>query len=98
MKQFIVGILEPVLSIFVVLDTLFGFIAGGILGGAMGFVDNRLFGAGPSFGFHFGWALAGGIVFFLAAVIGTGAIFTLLAIKDLQEEQLRLLRQAGRQP
>lgn len=93
MKQFIVGILEPVLSIFVVLYTLFGFVAGGTMGGLAG---GGLFGAGPSF--HFGWALAGGIFFFLAAIIATGAIFTLLAIKDLQEEQLRLLRQAGRQP
>lgn len=102
MKQFIVGILEPVLFIFVVLYTLFGFVAGGFVGGTMSFVSNLagggLFGAEPSFSFHFGWALAGGIVFFLAAVVGTGAIFTLLVIKDLQEEQLRLLRQAGRQP
>lgn len=106
MKQLIVNILEPVLSIFIVFYTLFGFVAGGvaggIVGGAIGFMGNLaaggLFGAEPSFSFHFGWALAGGIVSFLAAVIGSGAIFTLLAIKDLQEEQLRLLRQAGRQP
>lgn len=102
MKQLIVNILEPVLSIFIVLYTLLGFIAGGTVGGAMSFVGNLaeggLFGAEPSFSFHFGWALVGGIASFLTAVIGSGAIFTLLAIKDLQEEQLRLLRQAGRQP
>lgn len=100
MKQFIMNILEPVLSIFVVLYTLFGFVAGGFVGGALSFVGDLgrggLFGAEPSLSFHFGWALAGGIVFFIWAVIGTGAVFTLLAIKDLQEEQLRLLRQAGR--
>lgn len=102
MKQFIVNILEPVLSIFVVLYTLFGFVAGGLMGGTISLMGDLakggLFGAEPSLSFHFGWALAGGIVFFIGAVIGTGAIFTLLAIKDLQEEQLRLLRQAGRQP
>jgi len=34
-------------------------------------------------------------VFFLIAVIGTGAIFTLLTIKDLLEEQVRLLRRSN---
>jgi len=37
----------------------------------------------------------GGFVFFLIAVIGTGAIFTLLTIKDLLEEQVRLLRRSN---
>jgi len=40
-------------------------------------------------------ALIGGFVFFLIAVIGTGAIFTLLTIKDLLEEQVRLLRRSN---
>lgn len=103
MKRFIVSILEPVLSIVVILHTLFGFVVGGFVGGAISFVsdlaEGSLFGAGPSpsLDFHFGWALVGGIVSFLTAVVATGAIFTLLAIKDLQEEQLRLLRQARRQ-
>lgn len=103
MKRFIVGILEPVLSIVIILHTLFGFVVGGFVGGAISFVSDLakggLFGAGPSpsLDFHFGWALVGGIVSFLTAVVATGAIFTLLAIKDLQEEQLRLLRQARRQ-
>ncbi len=33
MKNFIVSILEPILSLFVVIYTLAGFIAGGLLGG-----------------------------------------------------------------
>ncbi len=37
----------------------------------------------------------GGFVFFPIAVIGTGAIFTLLTIKDLLEEQVRLLRRSN---
>jgi uncharacterized membrane protein (DUF485 family) len=85
MKEFIVSILEPVLSIFLVVYTLFGFIAGGTLGG----LSRGLFG-GPSF--HFGWALAGGIAFFLMAVVGTGTIFTLLAIRELLEQQVRSLK------
>jgi hypothetical protein len=83
MKEFVVSILEPVLSIFVVVYTLFGFIAGGTIGGL------NLFGESS---FHIGWALAGGIAFFLVAVIGTGTIFTLLAIKELLEKQLSSLK------
>jgi hypothetical protein len=81
MKNFIVSILEPILSLFVVIYTLFGFVAGGLLG---------------TFGLFGGdFNLIGGFVFFLIAVIGTGAIFTLLTIKDLLEEQVRLLRQSN---
>jgi len=85
MKNFIVSILEPILSLFVVIYTLFGFVAGGLLG-AFG-----LFGRD----FNLIGALLGGFVFFLIAVIGTGAIFTLLTIKDLLEEQVRLLRRSN---
>jgi hypothetical protein len=85
MKIFIISILEPVLSIFIVVYTLFGFIFGGTLGG----LSRGLFG-GPSF--SLGWALAGGIAFFLMAVVGTGTIFTLLAIRELLEEQLKTLK------
>jgi hypothetical protein len=85
MKTFIISILEPVLSIFIVVYTLFGFIFGGTLGG----LSRGLFG-GPSF--SLGWALAGGIAFFLIAVVGTGTIFTLLAIRELLEEQLKTLK------
>jgi len=81
MKNFIVSILEPILSLLVVAYTLFGFVAGGLLG-AFG-----LFGGD--------FNLIGGFVFFLIAVIGTGAIFTLLTIKDLLEEQVRLLRRSN---
>ena len=81
MKGFIVSILEPILSLFVVIYTLFGFVAGGLLG---------------TFGLFGGdFNLIGGFVFFLIAVIGTGAIFTLLTIKDLLEEQVRLLRRSN---
>jgi ABC-type uncharacterized transport system fused permease/ATPase subunit len=81
MKNFIVSILEPILSLFVVIYTLFGFVAGGLLG---------------TFGLFGGdFNLIGGFVFFLIAVIGTGAIFTLLTIKDLLEEQVRLLRRSN---
>jgi hypothetical protein len=89
MKEFVVSILEPVLSIFIVVYTLFGFIVGGTFGG----LSQGLFGR-PTF--HLGWALAGGIAFFLLAVIGTGAIFTLLTIKALLEEQLRAMRELER--
>jgi len=85
MKNFIVSILEPILSLFVVIYTLFGFVAGGLLGGF------GLFGGD----FNLIGALIGGFVFFLIAVIGTGAIFTLLTIKDLLEEQVRLLRRSN---
>ena len=81
MKNFIVSILEPILSLLVVAYTLFGFVAGGLLG-AFG-----LFGGD--------FNLIGGFVFFLIAVIGTGAIFTLLTIKDLLEEQVWLLRRSN---
>lgn len=89
MKDLILAILEPVLSIFVVLYTLIGFVAGGVMGGMLSFIGN-LGGAGP--GFHFGWGLAGAAVFFLGAVLGTGAIFTLLKIRELLEEQTRILK------
>ena len=64
MKNFIVSILEPILSLFVVIYTLFGFVAGGLLGGF------GLFGGD----FNLIGALIGGFVFFLIAVIGTGTI------------------------
>lgn len=100
MKNFIVSILEPILSIFIIGYTLVGFIGGGYVGGVLSALQSLasagLFGGQPEFQFHVGWALVGGIVFFLAAVIGSGTIFTLLIIKDLLEEQIRLMREAGR--
>lgn len=96
MKDLILAILEPVLSIFVVLYTLIGFVAGGVMGGMLSFISNLgeagLFGAQSGPGFHFGWGLAGAALFFLAAVVGTGAIFTLLKIRELLEEQTRILK------
>lgn len=62
MKDLVVSILEPVLSIFVIGYTLIGFLFGG--------------------------------------AIGTGAIFTLLSIRELLEQQLSSLRalERSRQP
>ncbi|MCS7222874.1 MAG: hypothetical protein RML36_12850 [Anaerolineae bacterium] len=100
MKNFIVSILEPILSIFVIGYTLVGFIWGGYSGGVVrAFQDLAnvgLFGGQPEFHFHVGWAFLGGIALFLLAAISSGAIFTLLAIKELLEEQIRLLREAER--
>ena len=102
MKNFIVSILEPTLSIFVISYTLIGFVLGGFLGGIISSISASafLFGGLPALDFHVGWAFAGGIVSFLLAVMATGAIFTLLAIRELLEQQLNSLRalERSRQP
>lgn len=95
MKDLVVSILEPVLSIFVIGYTLIGF----LFGGAMDSLLSGGFFRGES-SFHLGWALVGGFAFFIIAVIGTGAIFTLLSIRELLEQQLSSLRalERSRQP
>lgn len=102
MKNFIVSILEPTLSIFVISYTLIGFVLGGFLGGIISSISASafLFGGLPALDFHVGWAFAGGIVSFILAVMATGAIFTLLAIRELLEQQLNSLRalERSRQP
>jgi uncharacterized membrane protein YraQ (UPF0718 family) len=81
MKNFIISILEPILSLFVIIATLLGFIFGGLSDS-----DSRI---------RFDWigAAIGGLATFLVSVIVTGPIFILLTIKDLLEEQVQRLRQ-----
>jgi hypothetical protein len=86
MKRFIILILEPVLFIYVVLQTLAGFVLGGLVPGAA----SNPFSSQASF--DLGGALLASFVSLIIALIFTGAIFVLLRVKELLEEQIQLLK------
>jgi hypothetical protein len=86
MKRFIILILEPVLFIYVVLQTLAGFAFGGLARGAA----SNPFSSQASF--NLGDALLTSFVSLIIALIFTGAIFVLLRVKELLEEQIQLLK------
>lgn len=78
MKDFVISALDGILSLAVILATIGGFFVGG--------------NSNPFSDFSFGMALVGAAAAFVGMVISTGAIFTLIRIRELLEEQTHLLR------
>ncbi|GIV83003.1 MAG: hypothetical protein KatS3mg052_0010 [Candidatus Roseilinea sp.] len=88
MKKLVVSLLEPILTIYIIISSLLGFIGGGFVFGLFpfgGFWDARLEFSVPG-------ALAGLILSFIASLITTGTLFLLLDIRDLMRQQLRALK------
>ncbi len=88
MKKLVVSLLEPILTIYIVISSLLGFIGGGLAFGSSpfgGFWGGRLEFSVPG-------ALAGLILSFIVSLITTGTLFLLLDIRDLMRQQLRALK------
>ena len=93
MRQFILAILEPLVTFIILLNTIVGFVGGGLIGGFFDVLSSpeaMLMGA-PRFEFSVGWGIAFAVVTFISSVIGAGAIYVLLEIKDLLQRQIWLL-------
>ena len=84
MKDLIIEVLDGLLSLAVIVVTIGGFFIGG--------------NANPFGDFSFGLALLGAAIAFFSMVISTGAVFTLIRIRELLEEQIYLLRSGQTQP
>ena len=87
MKRLIILILEPILFVYVILQTLAGFVIGGLVRDAV----NNPFSSRTAF--DLGNALLAAFASLIIALIFTGAIFVLLRVKELLEEQIRLLKE-----
>jgi len=85
MKESIVSTLEIMLYIYIALMTVLGYAIGGTLGG----LSSGLFGE-P--GFNMGSAFIGALAGLFLSLVGTGAIFTLIRIKELLEVQVHYLQ------
>jgi hypothetical protein len=88
MREFILAIFEPLVNLLIFIYTIAGFIFGGVVGGMGG-----LFG-GPSF--SMGNAVIGALIGFTFGALSSGAIFLLLRMSEVLEEQLYMMREQER--
>ncbi len=89
MRQLVLALLEPLSTLFILLNTIIGFISGGFFGGMIKMLispDVLLMGSS-----EFEFSVIGGLIFaviyFAVSVVAAGAIFVLLEIKDLLQQQ-----------
>lgn len=98
MRQFVLAILEPLVTFLILLNTIMGFVGGGMLGGLFKMLSSpeAMFLGAPRFEFSVGWGIAFAIFYFMVSVIGAGTIYVLLEIKDLLRRQIWLLHEQSR--